>query len=78
MRSRPVWGTSGCAVWDRGRYRAVVLGSDEQFETAEELLETASHWRDTEIPAGLAERVFAGSPPFTVLHDVRFRFLIRG
>jgi hypothetical protein len=50
----------------------------DAFETAEELLETASDWRDTEIPAGLAERVRAGSPPFTVRQDVRLRLLVRG
>jgi hypothetical protein len=50
----------------------------DAFETAEELLETASHWRDTEIPAGLAERVHAGLPPFTVRQDVRLRLLTRG
>ena len=50
----------------------------DAFETAEELFETASDWRDTEIPAGLAERVRAGSPPFTVRQDVRLRLLVRG
>jgi hypothetical protein len=49
----------------------------DAFETAEELLQTASDWRDTEIPAGLAERVRAGSPPFTVRQNVRLRLLIR-
>lgn len=48
------------------------------FETADELLQTASDWRDTEVPAGLAERVRSGSPPFTVRQDVRLRLLIRG
>ena len=50
----------------------------DAFETADELLETASAWRDTEVPAGLAERVRSGSPPFTVRQDVRLRLLIRG
>jgi hypothetical protein len=54
------------------------LVTHDAFETAEELLETASEWRDTEIPAGLAERVRTGSPPFTVRQDVRLRLLIRG
>jgi hypothetical protein len=49
----------------------------DAFETAEELLDTASDWRDTEIPAGLAERLRVGSPPFTVRQDVRLRLLIR-
>jgi hypothetical protein len=49
----------------------------DAFETAEELLQTASDWRDTEIPAGLAEHVRAGSPPFTVRQNVRLRLLIR-
>lgn len=47
----------------------------DALETAEELLETASDWRDTEIPAGLAERVRVGSPPFTVPQNVRVRRL---
>lgn len=50
----------------------------DAFETEEELLETASGWRDTEVPTGLAERVRSGSPPFTVRQDVRLRVLIRG
>lgn len=50
----------------------------DAFETAEELLETASGWRDTEVPAGLDERVRAGLPPFTVSQDVRLRLLVRG
>ena len=50
----------------------------DAFETAEELLDTASDWRDTEVPAGLAERVRTGSPPFTVRQNVRLRLLIRG
>ena len=54
------------------------LVTHDAFETAEELLETASNWRDTEIPAGLAERVRAGSPPFTIRQDVRLRLLTRG
>lgn len=49
----------------------------DSFETAEDLLETASGWRDTEVPDGLAERVRAGSPPFTVSQDVRLRLLLR-
>ena len=54
------------------------LVTHDAFETAEELLETASDWRDTEVPASLAERVRAGSPPFTVRQDVRLRLLTRG
>ena len=50
----------------------------DAFETAEELLETASEWRDTEVPAGLDEQVRAGLPPFTVSQDVRLRLLVRG
>lgn len=50
----------------------------DSFESAEELLETVSGWRDTEVPTGLAERVRGGSPPFTVRQDVRLRVLIRG
>jgi hypothetical protein len=50
----------------------------DAFESADELLETAGDWRDTVIPAGLAERVRSGSPPFTVRQDVRLRVLIRG
>lgn len=50
----------------------------DAFETAEELLETASGWRDTEVPASLDERVHAGLPPFTVSQDVRLRLLVRG
>lgn len=50
----------------------------DAFETAEELLETVSDWRDTEVPDSLAERVRAGSPPYTVRQDVRLRILIRG
>ena len=59
------------------------IGHEEQFvthdafETAEELLETASDWRDTEIPSGLAERLRAGSPHFTVRQNVRLRLLVR-
>ena len=54
------------------------LVTHDVFEAAEELLETASAWRDTEVPAGLAERVRGGSPPYTVRQDVRLRVLIRG
>ena len=50
----------------------------DAFESAEELLETVSDWRDTEVPAGLDERVRGGSPPYTVRQDVRLRVLIRG
>lgn len=55
-----------------------LLVTHDAFGTADELLETASDWRDTEVPAGLAERVRAGSPPFTVRQDVRLRLLTRG
>lgn len=50
----------------------------DAFDTAEELIETASDWRDTKVPAGLAQEVRAGSPPFTVRQEVRLRLLIRG
>jgi hypothetical protein len=52
--------------------------TQDAFETAEDLLETASEWRDTKIPAGLAERLSTGSPPFTVRQNVRLRLLLRG
>lgn len=50
----------------------------DAFETAEELVETARDWRDTKVPVGVAERVHAGSPPFTVRQDIRLRLLTRG
>jgi hypothetical protein len=49
----------------------------DEFGDAEDLLETASGWRGTEVPEGLAERVRAAAPPFRVEQQVRIRLFRR-
>lgn len=45
----------------------------DEFGEAEDLIETASGWRGTEVPEGLVERIPAASPPFRVVQKVRVR-----
>lgn len=49
----------------------------DEFVEAEDLLETVSGWRGTEVPQGLAARVGAASPPFRVEQQVRVRLFRR-
>jgi len=49
----------------------------DTFDDAQECLETTSSWRGTRVPAALATRIPAASPPLTVAQEVRLRLLRR-
>ena len=47
----------------------------DEFDSGPEFLEVVGGWRGTRIPALVAERVAAASPPVRVIQDVRLRLL---